>query len=169
MICKLGVMSVSLQPYDDFVTGHTSQPVQNHAWFCIDLLEVLCQLSERGHASHVRSILESPLNCCPEVLLLGMAHVKVLTSYHLLFFLIFLYGLFLSNLIYGLQTAYNLIQYEVASAVLPMALKGASANNVIYNLWHNNPDILLRGLIDAVNLDPDNISRILDACQELKV
>ncbi|KAI3444740.1 hypothetical protein Pfo_001405 [Paulownia fortunei] len=129
--------------YDDAVTGHTFQPGQvNHAWSCHDLLEVLCQLSERGHASLVRSVLENPLNHCPEVLLLGMAHVN---------------------------TAYNLIQNEVASAVIPMALKNASGNSLIYNLWHVNPNMLLRGFIDAVNLDPDNISRILDACQELKI
>lgn len=68
-----------------------------------------------------------------------------------------------------MQTAYNLIQNEVASAVLPMALKNASGNSLIFTLWHVNPNMLLRGLIDAVNLDPDNVSRILDACQELKV
>ncbi|KAL9175940.1 hypothetical protein ABFS82_02G145600 [Erythranthe guttata] len=129
--------------YDDVVTGHAFQPLQvNHAWFCHDLLEVLCQLSERGHASLVRCILEKPINQCPEVLLLGMAHVK---------------------------TAYNLIQNEVASAVLPMTLKKASGNSLIFSLWHVNPSMLLRGLVDAMNLDPDNIARILEACQELKI
>ncbi|KAL8500295.1 hypothetical protein ACS0TY_020046 [Phlomoides rotata] len=124
--------------YDDAAFGHTFQS----AWACHDLLEVLCQLSERGHASLVRSILENPLSFCPEVLLLGMAHVN---------------------------TAYNLIQNEVASAVLPVVLKNASGNSLIFTLWRVNPNMLLRGLIDAINLDPDNMSRILDACQELKI
>ncbi|KAL0464604.1 UNVERIFIED_CONTAM: CCR4-NOT transcription complex subunit [Sesamum latifolium] len=77
--------------FDDAVIGDTFQQV-NYAWSCRDLLEVLCQISERGHASAVRSLLEYPLTRCPEVLLLGMAHVN---------------------------TAYNLIQNEVASALIP--------------------------------------------------
>lgn len=68
-----------------------------------------------------------------------------------------------------MQTAYNLIQNEVASAVLPMALKSASASGLIFTLFHVNPNMLLRGLIDAVDLDPDSVSRILDTCQEIKV
>ncbi|XP_011090133.1 CCR4-NOT transcription complex subunit 1 isoform X2 [Sesamum indicum] len=127
--------------FDDAVIGDTFQQV-NYAWSCRDLLEVLCQISERGHASAVRSLLEYPLTHCPEVLLLGMAHVN---------------------------TAYNLIQNEVASALIPMALKNVSGNSLILNLWHVNRSMLLRGLIDAVHLDQDNISRILDVCQELKI
>ncbi|KAL0429074.1 UNVERIFIED_CONTAM: CCR4-NOT transcription complex subunit, partial [Sesamum radiatum] len=127
--------------FDDAVIGDTFQQV-NYAWSCRDLLEVLCQIAERGHASAVRSLLEYPLTRCPEVLLLGMAHVN---------------------------TAYNLIQNEVASALIPMALKNASGNSLILNLWHVSRSMLLRGLIDAVHLDQDNISRILDVCQELKI
>lgn len=66
-----------MQPYDDTVLGHTLQSGPNRAWSCHDLLVVLCQLSEMGHASFVRSVLEFPLNHFPEVLLLGMAHVNV--------------------------------------------------------------------------------------------
>ncbi|KAL7604392.1 hypothetical protein Lser_V15G14751 [Lactuca serriola] len=43
----------------------------NHAWLCLDLLEVLCQLAERGLAKSVRLLLEYPLKHCPEVLLYG--------------------------------------------------------------------------------------------------
>ncbi|KAL3616494.1 hypothetical protein CASFOL_039884 [Castilleja foliolosa] len=129
--------------FDDAVTEHTFQPGQlNHAWLCHDLLEVLCQLSDMGHASLVRSVLEKPLNHCPELLLCGMACVN---------------------------TAYNLIQNEVASAVLSMALRNASVNGLINHLWHVNPDMLLRGLVDAMSLDTENFNRILDACQELKI
>ena len=66
------------QAYLDAVNGHKFQLGHaNHAWLCLDLLEVLCQLAERGHASTVRSILEQPLKQYPEILLLGMAHVNV--------------------------------------------------------------------------------------------
>ncbi|KAL8553105.1 hypothetical protein ACS0TY_001670 [Phlomoides rotata] len=83
--------------------GHTFQS----AWACHDLLEVLCQLSERGHASFVRSILGNPLSCCPEVLPLGMAHVN---------------------------TAYSLIQNEVASVVLPVILKQAIILHILHKM-----------------------------------
>lgn len=49
----------------------------NQAWFCLDLLDILCQLSERGHASSVRLILDYPLGHYPEVLLIGVAHINV--------------------------------------------------------------------------------------------
>ncbi|XP_051134130.1 uncharacterized protein LOC127253505 [Andrographis paniculata] len=129
--------------YDDAVNGHTFQPGQtNHAWSCRDLLEVLCQLSEKGHASAVRSILEYPLSHCPEALLFGIAHVT---------------------------TPYNLIQNEVASAVLPVALKSISGNSLVHKMWHVNSTLLLRGFINSISFDPENISRILDACHELKI
>lgn len=71
-----------LQPYVDAVPGLKLQPGQaNHAWLCLDLLDVLCQLAERGHASFVQSMLEYPLKQCPEILLLGMSHVNVCLSY----------------------------------------------------------------------------------------
>ncbi|KAL8524568.1 hypothetical protein ACS0TY_014242 [Phlomoides rotata] len=69
----MSIVSIILvQTYDDVAFGHTFQS----AWACHDLLEVLCQLSERGHVSFVRSILGNPLSYCPEVLPLGMAHVN---------------------------------------------------------------------------------------------
>ncbi|KAI7742072.1 hypothetical protein M8C21_030078 [Ambrosia artemisiifolia] len=114
----------------------------NHAWICLDLLEVLCQLAERGLAKSVRSLLEYPLQHCPEVLLYGMAHVN---------------------------TPYNLLQHEVSLAVVPVILKDASVGGVLLHLWHVNPPFLLRALNDAVNIDSDNITRVLDLCQELKV
>lgn len=49
----------------------------NHAWLSLDLLEVLCLLAESGYASGVRSLLECPLKNCPELLLFGMAQIKV--------------------------------------------------------------------------------------------
>ncbi|KAL2514000.1 transcription regulator [Forsythia ovata] len=129
--------------YAEAVNGHKFQSGHtNHAWLCRDLLEVLCQLAERGHASSVRAILKDPLDNCPEVLLLGMAHVN---------------------------TAYNLLQHEVSSAVFPMVLRHVLGNSVILHLWHVNPYMLLRGFIDAVSSDPDNLTRVLDACQELKM
>ncbi|XP_027108902.2 uncharacterized protein [Coffea arabica] len=129
--------------YLDAVNGHKFQLGHaNHAWLCLDLLEVLCQLAERGHASTVRSILEYPLKQYPEILLLGMAHVN---------------------------TAYNLIQNEVSSAVFSVILKNSAGNSMLLHLWHINPSMLLRGFADALNADQENVNRVLDACLELKI
>jgi len=51
--------------------------LSNHAWLSLDLLDVLCQLAERGHAVLVSSLLQYPLTQCPRTLLLGMTHIKV--------------------------------------------------------------------------------------------
>lgn len=69
----------------------------------------------------------------------------------------------------NMQTTYNLLQHEVSSVVLPVILKDASASGILLSLWHVNPPFLLRALNDALNIDADNMNRVLDLCQELKV
>ncbi|KAI3711268.1 hypothetical protein L2E82_41237 [Cichorium intybus] len=135
--------SERLVAFVDAVNGHKFQSGNvNHAWLCLDLLEVLCQLAERGLAKSVRLLLEYPLKHCPEVLLFGMAHVN---------------------------TPYNVLQHEVSLAVLPLILKDPSVGGILLHLWHVNPTYLLRALSDALNIDQDNIHRVLDLCQELKI
>lgn len=58
--------------------GHKSPlGTPNQCWLSLDLLEVLCQLAELGQGAQTRSLLDAPLKVCPEVLLLGMAQLKV--------------------------------------------------------------------------------------------
>ncbi|KAF3440045.1 hypothetical protein FNV43_RR18323 [Rhamnella rubrinervis] len=135
--------SVRQLGYIDSVQGHKLQLGNaNHAWLCLDLLDILCQLAERGHATTVRSMLEFPLQHCPEVLLLGMAHIN---------------------------TAYNLLQNEVSFTVFPMVVKNVMANSMIHHLWHINTNLVLRGFVDAHLTDSDSMVRIVDICQELKI
>lgn len=56
--------------------------LSNHAWRSLDLLDVLCQLAESGHAVSVRSLLQYPLVHCPRTLLLGMTHIEVISGYY---------------------------------------------------------------------------------------
>ncbi|EEF50313.1 ccr4-not transcription complex, putative [Ricinus communis] len=129
--------------YNDAVHGQKLQVGHaNHAWLSLDLLEVLCQLAERGHSSSVRSILEYPLKHCPEILLLGMSHIN---------------------------TAYKLLQYEVSFTVFPMIIKSTTSSGMILYLWHINPNVVVRGFVDAYNIEPDCTIKILDICQELKI
>ncbi|XP_045789212.1 CCR4-NOT transcription complex subunit 1 [Trifolium pratense] len=129
--------------YVDAINGHKLQNGHaNHAWLCIDLLDVLCQLAEMGHANVVWSILDYALKHCPEILLLGIAHVN---------------------------TTYNLFQREVSLIVFPMIVKSDVGSGMILHLWHINPNLVLRGFMDSQNHDVDSIMRIVDICQELKI
>ncbi|KAI4368425.1 hypothetical protein MLD38_016982 [Melastoma candidum] len=135
--------SVRQLAYVDAINGQKLQlGPANQAWLCLDLLDQLCQLAEGGHAQSVRLMLQYPLNYCPEVLLLAMAHIN---------------------------SVYGLIQSDVCSLVLPMILKNAGGVGMILYLWHVNPILVLRGFVDAVNLDSGSVFRILDVCQELKI
>ncbi|KAJ7950880.1 putative CCR4-NOT transcription complex protein [Quillaja saponaria] len=135
--------SIRKLDYVDAINGDKLQVGHpNHAWLCLDLLDVLCQIAERGHAASVRLMLDYPLKHCPEVLLLGMSHIN---------------------------TAYNLVQREVSFTIFPMTFKSTSGTGMIQHLWHVNPNLVLRGVIDSHNNDPDSITRILDICQELEI
>ncbi|CAN6460845.1 unnamed protein product [Victoria cruziana] len=114
----------------------------NMSWMCLDLLQVLCELAEKGHAGTVRSLLDHPLKHCPELLLLGVAQIK---------------------------TAFNLIQFELSSTIFPMLVANDPKNSGIHQLWLVNRDLVLRGFIDINNADPDNALRILEICHDLKI
>ncbi|XP_054784760.1 uncharacterized protein LOC129291440 isoform X2 [Prosopis cineraria] len=129
--------------YVDAIHGHKLQSGHaNHAWLCLDLLDVFCQLAERGHASSVRSILDYPLKHCPEILLLGLAHIN---------------------------TAYNLLQHEVSLIVFPIMLRNVVGGGMILHLWDVNHNLVLRAIIDSQNKDVESTTRIADICQELKI
>ncbi|KAK8969351.1 hypothetical protein KSP40_PGU002018 [Platanthera guangdongensis] len=113
----------------------------NLAWSCLDLLEVLCDLAERGHGSTVRTILELPLNQCPEVLLAAIVNIS---------------------------TTYNFLQSEVCSVLFPAILKDPMKTSLIHYIWCANPNLLLRRFLD-VYTDPNSLLRIVDICQELKI
>lgn len=49
-------------------------------------------------------------------------------------------------------------------------LKNAAARGMmILHLWHVNTSILCWGVVEALDVDLDNMHTVLDACQELKV
>ncbi|CAL5366926.1 unnamed protein product [Camellia sinensis] len=113
----------------------------NHAWLSLDLLEVLCQLAERGQAKYVRQILALPLKQCPELLLLGIAQIN---------------------------TPYNLLPWEVFSTVFPIIVGDAAGSGIMLQLWQSNTKLVLRGFIDTMKTDQGNIVTVLEICQELK-
>ncbi|XP_068669588.1 uncharacterized protein [Aristolochia californica] len=128
---------VDLQQGSKLPNGH-----ENQAWLCLDLIEVLCQLAERGHANSVRAILENPLKQCPDLLLIGLAHIN---------------------------TAFNLLQNEVSSIVFPMIIGNSMRGAILQNLWSVNPYLVVHGFVDIQSVDSDNLSKVLDICLELKI
>ncbi|KAL6321921.1 hypothetical protein AAG906_035821 [Vitis piasezkii] len=135
--------SIRKLAYTDALHGQELPHGQaNQAWLSLDLLDVLCQLAERGHAGSVRLMLEFPLKHCPEILLLGIAQIN---------------------------TAYNLIQREVSSTVFPMIIGNVMGSGVILHLWHSNPKLVVHGFLDFIKSDQGNMVTILDLCQELKI
>lgn len=75
----------------------------------------------------------------------------------------------LTKFITYFQTAYNLLQYEVSSIVCPMIIRDALGSGIVLYLWHINPDLIMRGFLEAESTDPDIITKVLDICQDLKV
>uniref|UniRef100_A0A0D3HGI2 Uncharacterized protein n=1 Tax=Oryza barthii TaxID=65489 RepID=A0A0D3HGI2_9ORYZ len=138
-------------PTDTFTFKHCSRKMVfpefancmqgNQAWYCLDLLEVLCQLAELGYATMVRSMLDYPLIHCPDVLLLGVSHIN---------------------------TPYNLLQYEVLSCVFPMILKDTTYSSLMNSLWHVNPYLTLRGFVDS-HSDANCLLRTVEICQDLTI
>ncbi|XP_048534491.1 CCR4-NOT transcription complex subunit 1-like isoform X2 [Triticum urartu] len=138
-------------PADTFTFKHSSRKLVfpdlanhiqgNQAWYCLDLLEVLCQLADLGYATLARPLLDYPLSHCPDVLLLGVSQIN---------------------------TAYNLLQYEVLSCVFPALLKDTKNSSLMNYLWHLNPSLTLRGFVDA-HSDIICLLRTVDICQDLKI
>ncbi|ESQ36840.1 hypothetical protein EUTSA_v10006521mg [Eutrema salsugineum] len=128
---------------DSNMHSHEQQlGLSNQAWLSLDLLDVLCQLAERGHTVLVSSLLQYPLTHCPRTLLLGMTHIK---------------------------TAYNLIQREVVSVILPVIITNSQDSGFILNLWHQNAELVLWGILNAQNLKADSLLRIIEICHEVKI
>ncbi|KAJ0255219.1 CCR4-NOT transcription complex subunit 1 [Hirschfeldia incana] len=133
---KLAYMDNSMQSQEQQLG------LSNQAWLSLDLLDVLCQLAERGHTTLVSSMLQYPLTHCPKTLLLGMTRIK---------------------------TAYNLIQREVVSVILPVLISNSQDSGFLLNLWHQNAELVVWGILNAQNLRSDGILRIIEICHELKI
>ncbi|XWS47676.1 hypothetical protein CRYUN_Cryun13aG0004400 [Craigia yunnanensis] len=132
----------NIDAYVEVCDHHELSPLQgNHAWLSLDLLDVLCQLAERGYANSVRAMIEYPLKHCPEVLLLGISQIN---------------------------TAYNLLQHDVSSTIFPMVVEN-SMGSLILHLWHSNSKFVVRGFMDMIKADQSSTIRMLAICYEQKI
>ncbi|GAB2232300.1 hypothetical protein Drorol1_Dr00011332, partial [Drosera rotundifolia] len=114
----------------------------NHAWLCLDLLDIFCQFAERGHAAVVLSMLEYPLQHCPEVLLLGISRIN---------------------------TPYNFLQFEVLSRVFPNIIGDPMGSRTVHHLWHASSSLVLLGFVNILNSNRESTPRVVDICQDIKI
>ncbi|KMZ57698.1 hypothetical protein ZOSMA_82G00100 [Zostera marina] len=114
----------------------------NQAWLSLDLVNVLCELAERGHSNVVREILEYPRIQCPDLLLIGLSHS---------------------------DTEYNLLQYELCTTLLSDVIKNTMKSGLINHIWSAKQNLVLHGFIHTHSTDPGSIMKVFDICLELQI
>eukprot|EP00894_Picocystis_sp_ML_P005389 jgi/Pico_ML_1/55906/g1520.t2 len=129
-------------PLEGIAGGKSPIGTSNFAWLCLELLETLIALADSGQMLVVRSVLEKPLQMCPEVLAVSMAVVNT----------------------------WGTLKHEVMAATVPSFVLGANASSslVLHRLWSCCRNILVSTMVELYMKDRSIISRILDVCQELK-
>lgn len=129
-------------PLEGIAGGKSPTGSGNFAWLCLDLLETLIALADSGQMPVVRSILEKPLQTCPEVLAVSMAKTNT----------------------------WGTLKHEVMAATVPSFVMGTnpSSSLVLHRLWSTCKDNLVSTMVELYMKDRTIISRILDVCQEIK-
>lgn len=129
-------------PLEGIAGGKSPIGTSNFAWLCLELLETLVVLADSGQMLVVRSILEKPLQMCPEVLAVSMAGVNT----------------------------WGTLKHEVMAATVPSFVLGTNASSslVLHRLWSCCRNTLVSTMVELYMKDRSIISRILDVCQELK-
>lgn len=130
-------------PLEGLHAGKSPSGTPNMCWMCLDLYTTLAKLTEAGHSAAVRSILESPLKACPEILLLGAASVK---------------------------SGWGVLQTELVDALVgTYVAPHPNSIVVLQRLWPLNGECVLRAMAALHAKDPATVARSLDVCQELKI
>ena len=130
-------------PLEGLHGGKSPTGTPNRCWMALDLYNTLAKLVEVGQTAAVRSILETPLKACPEILLLGAASVK---------------------------TGWGPLQSELVDALVATYIAPhPNSLVVLQRLWPLNPDCVLRAMAALYAKDPTTVARSLDVCNDLKV
>lgn len=101
-------------------------------------MDTLCQVTERGYASSVRELIESPIKQYPDTILIGFAYSRVCLFLHFVHgssstckaFLFILTSLCLHST-FSLQTEFNFLQQEVSALVLLILLVSSMRNDAL--------------------------------------
>ena len=127
----------------------------NH-WYSLSLIETLLRLADIEGYGTVRNIFNYPIKHCPELLIIGLAQVKVKQK-------LCSFSLFKST---------STLAGELSSVILPNILlsNNPSSNFVIHKIWNIKPSLLLKGMVELHAKDPACLGRLFEiATHELKV
>ena len=115
-------------------------------WINLDLLQMLCILTENDQYSSVRGLLEFPVKNYPEVLLLGFAQCST-------------------------PGEWGILQREVFGSLFPVFLDSFSSPNssiVLRRMWQLSQALMLEILVQYYSHDvATSLPRIIDICQDL--
>ena len=116
------------------------------SWINLDLLQILCVLTENDQYPFVRGLLEHPAKSCPEVLLLGFAQCSP-------------------------PGDWSLLQREVFGSLFPLFLDNFASSNssiVLRRMWLLYQPLMLDILVQYYSQDVRmNLPRIVEICQDL--
>jgi sulfur transfer complex TusBCD TusB component (DsrH family) len=114
-------------------------------WSAPELIEILISLSETVAYPKVRVLFDSPLETCPEYLLLAMSQCKV---------------------------ERGTLMIDELLTILMTSFLGNHVNSipVLRKLWELNQDLMIRAICELCRHEQKimNLSRVLDITQEIK-
>lgn len=119
-------------------------PYDAQQWLSLDLLGVLCRLSEMGHASSLRRpVLENLVTWGPGLLMVKLAEIR---------------------------TEWKLVQSDLLAIVLPQFILGVEENRPhLRQIWRLSPDIVTCRLVGLHAENPSTISTLVHVCLALEI
>ena len=112
---------------------------------CLEMLELLIELSESDETNSIRLIFEFPITKCPDVLIMGLAQIKP-------------------------KQGLGLME-ELLSKLFPMYLLNHSNSvPILEALWKYNEKLMIEAIYELCSRENSslNLSRVLDITQEIK-
>ena len=111
---------------------------------CLDVLELLIELSDSDYYNEIKALFDLPISKCPELLLLGLAQIQPEIGFDLL--------------------------NELYNQLLPQFLSNyTNSLDLLESIWNIKPQIIISTLSETYNRDNSlsNLSKTLDLCQRL--
>ena len=122
---------------------NTLTPQSLQFWGCLELLELLINLSETEYYLTIKTLFDSPLQKCPDMLIVGLAQIKRRSS----------------------------LLDELFSHLFPLYLLNHSNSiPILESLWKLNQTLMISAIFELYRKENSslNLSRVLDITQEIK-
>lgn len=136
--------TVSLDLYPNLKISSLTPPTLQF-FSCLDLNEILIELSDSDYYIEIRKLFELPMNRCPDLLILALAQIRPKMGMPLM--------------------------DELYSHLIPLYLSNhASSMEILEAIWKTNPSVMISTFSELYMRDNSslNLSRVLDISQEIK-